>query len=319
MITLLIGDDAFLMQTEIDAIKKKYIDPATSDFNFQRFSAKNDSAETILDACASLPMMAEFRLVLVFEAESIKKEELEKWTRYFEKPSPSTHLVLSASKIDRRLKIWQTAAKSSVLMVELKAPYPNQLPPWIIKQAASRGLDLDARGASLLAEAIGANLMTQIQTLEMLATYVYPKKRIGLSDIERLVGNSWSQTIFDFTEKVGERNLKEAEFLLEKMLVAGEPPVRLLFMLARHFRLILLAHEGISSRWSENEMAGKMGVNPYFVGDYLKQARKLSPAAAKIIYKNLLNADREAKSSPLSPRFVLDRFLLQACSFSSSL
>ena len=82
-------------------------------------------------------------------------------------------------------------------------------------------------------------------------------------------------------------------------------------MIIRHYRLLLLAREGIDGGWNEREFAGVLGVHPFFVKDYVSQGRLFSASQLKGIHASLLNADRAAKSSPLHPRLILDRFLMQ--------
>lgn len=311
-VTILVGDDAFLLQRELASIEKEAIDPTTKDFNFDRFSAKSDKAQEIIDACHLLPMMCETRLVIVRDVEKMNKGSFETWLKYFEKSSPTTRLVLVAAKIDKRLKLWSTANKKGWI-TELKPPYPNQIPQWISREAQNMGLQITSEAAYALSESIGTLLMAQIQALEKLQIFIVPRKKIEIKDVEAIVGSFVSKTVFDFTEKVGERNYRQATYLLNQMSSQGEPFVRLMFMIARHFRLLLMAQEGLTRRFSERELASTLGVHPFFLKDYLKQARKIPSKTLIKIHKHLLVADRSLKRSPLNPRHVVDRFLMQAC------
>ena len=311
-ITILVGDDAYLLQRELVRLQKKYLEPATKDFNFDRFSAAEEPVQKIIDACNLLPMMAASRLVIVHDADKIKKEDAEAWVVYFEKPSPTTQLVLIGQKIDKRLGLWKGAQKAGT-MVELKPPYPNQLSYWILGEARAMGLKISSEAAYGLGEALGANPMALVAALEKLEIYISPRTQIELGDVEAAVGAVLSKTVFDFTDKVGEKNFKQAIGILDGLVLQGEPLVRLVFMIARHFRLLLLAHEGLSDRLSEQELASRLGVHPFFVKDYLRQARKMTFESLRKIYRGLLACDRALKRSPLDPRYVVDQFLMQVC------
>ncbi|MBI2339145.1 MAG: DNA polymerase III subunit delta [Deltaproteobacteria bacterium] len=310
-ITILVGDDACLLNRELARLQKKHLDPATKDFNFDRFSAAEEPPAKIIDALSLLPMMAESRLVIVRDADKIGKDDFDQWLKYLQNPSPTTQLVLIAPKIDKRLGLWKTAVKEGTL-IELKPPYPNQIPQWVSGEARKMGIDITMEAAYGLGESVGPSPMGLVSALEKLAIYVFPRTRIELADVQTASG-SFSKTVFDFTEKVGERNLKEAMGILNGLTEQGEPPVRLVFMLARHFRLLLLAQEGVRERLSEQEMSFRLGVPPFFVKDYLRQARKIAFPALKKIYARLLACDRALKRSPLEPRHVVDRFLMQVC------
>lgn len=311
-ITVLVTEDPFLLSRELEKIRKKSLDSAMADFNSDQFSAREADITDIINASVTLPMMAETRLVIVREAEQFKKDALDALLGYFSKPSPSTHLVLVAAKIDKRLKAWQLANKSGWVN-ELKAPYANQMPAWIAREAEGRKIAISPQATQALSDTIGPFLMAQVQALEKLELYIHPRKKIELEDVEAMSDGFFSKTVFDFTEKVGERNLKAAERLLDQMMTLGEPLVRLLFLITRHFRLLMLTHEGLSQRISEPEFAKHLGVHPFFVKDYLSQAKKIRPQALRKIYRSLLDTDRALKSSPLDSRLVMDRFLFQVC------
>lgn len=311
-VQILVSTDSFLIQDELESIQKEVLDPSAIDFNFDRFSAKSDSVNTIIDACRTLPMMGNMRLVIVRDAESINKDEGEAWQNYFSKSSPTTKLVLVADKIDKRIKLWQQASKRGWVK-ELKVPFQNQLPQWVIGQASKRGLTLSVQAAYALADSIGCNLMALISAIEKLEIFATPRKKIEMADVEALAGGFLSKSIFDFTDKVGSRNFKEAQSLLDQIMVTGEPPGRILFMMTRHFRILLLAQEAVKNGLSENEAAQMLGVHPFFVKTYVGQAKKIPFKTLRKIYEDILVADRSAKSSPLHPRYVIDRFLMQTC------
>lgn len=311
-ITILVGEESYLVSRALVRLEKEVIDPAVKDFNYNQFSARSDSVAKILDCCALFPMMAEKRLVIVRDAEAIKKEDAETWLSYFNKPIPSTHLVLVASKIDARLKIWKTATDLR-LVTSLKTPYENELPQWVMGEAKERGVSITSEAAHALSQSIGNSLMALVSALEKLKLYIVPETSIELKHVEEIVGPFFSKTIFDFADKVGNRKLREATAILNQMATKGEPFVLLLFMINRHFRLLLLAHEEMNAGTAPPTIAKVLGVSPFFIKDYLNQAKKIPLKTLKKIYTHLLTTDRALKRSPLSNQHVMENFLMQVC------
>lgn len=312
MISILVGEEPYLIEKEIDLRMKPILASGFSDFNLDRFSARDTPIDRILDACQMLPMMGEERLVLVRDVEAFKKEALEILAKYFEKPSPTTNLVLVATKIDKRLKGWAGASKKGWIK-ELKAPYLNQVPSWLAGEARQLGITLGVGAAQALVDLMGNNLKALGIALAQLEIFVSPTKKIEAAHVQELMGGFSSQTVFDFANLVGKGNLAQASRLLDELVALGEPLVRLFGLLSRHFRQLKLAQEGCSQRLGEAEMASLLKVHPFFVKDYLVQARGLSPSRLNAIYEDLLPTDRLLKSSRLEARLVLDRFLLKAC------
>lgn len=308
-IIILLSQDSFLLQQELNHLKSKTLEKGTEDFNLDKFIAKEAKPETILNICTTLPMMAQTRMVLVEDIEAIKKEHLPIWEDYFQKPSETTCLILIGTKVDKRLKVWQKANKAGWIK-ELKPPYPNQLPPWILQQAQRKNLQMTPPATQALGDSLGVNLMAIDLTLEQLKTYIHPRTQIEIQDVEALVASSLSRTVFDFAEKVGERKYPQASQLLAQMTTQGESLVRLLALLTRHFRLLILAQEGLELRLGERDLAQSLGVHPFFVKDYTRQARQISGGKLNQIYQNLLTTDRALKSSPLKSELIMEKFLM---------
>ena len=96
-ILILVSEESYFIDRELRAIKDKVLTSGLSDFNYNLLSAKTHSAEQILDCVSQLPMMADKRLVIVRDAESISKDDHEKWTAYFQKPFDTAMLVTVAA------------------------------------------------------------------------------------------------------------------------------------------------------------------------------------------------------------------------------
>lgn len=311
-VTVLVGSDSFLVDREVAAIRRETLGEKDSGFDCDRYSAREHAIETVLSACNLMPMLSPRRLVILSEGENLKSETLEPLAAYFTDPNPLTLFVVIAAKIDGRLKAWQTAKKEG-FVVDLSPPAPRSIPSWILNEASRRGLKLAPQAVQALAESIGPIPSALASSLDTLEIYASPRKEISLDDVEKVVGGFFGKSIFALTDSVGRKDFKKAATLLDDLQQRGEPLQRILFMIIRHYRLLLLAREGIDGGWSERDFAGALGVHPFFVKDYVSQGRLFSGPQLKGIYTSLLNADRSAKSSPLATRLIVDRFLLQTC------
>lgn len=308
-VTILVGEEPFLLQREVERIRQSVLAGTPTPFNQDQFSAKSTPIHTILDACELLPMGGGCRLVIVTEVDVLKKEDLTTLQGYFARPVPSSHLLLLAAKLDRRIKLWQGAQKQG-WFVEVKVPYPNQWVPWIQREIQAHGLKAMVDAQQALADAVGIQPMALVTALSQLQTYIHPRQLIELKDVEALFGGYLAQSVFQLTDLVGNGRLAEAIALIEQLLLRGESAVRINALIGRHFKLLLLAQEGLASGIRDQELARLLGVHPFFVKDYVSQAKRFHVKKLKKNYCLTLETDNALKSSPLSGRTVLDRFLL---------
>jgi DNA polymerase-3 subunit delta len=88
---------------------------------------KDSDVNTIVSNARRFPMMAPFQVILVKEAQNLKG--LDEFESYFEKPVPSTILVIcnKSSKLDKRTRFYKALSKH--IIFESKKLYQNQLAP----------------------------------------------------------------------------------------------------------------------------------------------------------------------------------------------
>ncbi len=309
-ILILAGEESYLMGRELSSLRKKTLDPTMADFNHDKFTAGDTPVARILDVCAQFPMMSEVRLVEISDADRLLKHDLEALIPYFENPNPSTQLVLTASKIDKRLKLWSMASKKGWVR-EFKPLYENQLPAWLEKEVSGKGLKISPDACLAMVDAIGNSLSALVSALETIELYITPRKDIGLKDVEAIAGDFLAKSVFNLASCVGGRKLAEASDLMNQMMTKGEPPVRILHLLVRHFRILFVARECLDEGKGEKDIAVKAGVSPFFIKEYLDQAKKINQKGLRTIFGWLLSADKKLKGSPLAPRLVLDDLLIK--------
>jgi len=255
-------------------------------------------------------MFAKRRLVVGRGIDLLKAEELEGLADYVADPNPSTCLVLTGEKLDSRWKAIGAMKKAGYLH-EFPRLRDRELPSWIAREAASRKIAIDADGAQALAEAAGPDLGRLSQALEQLALYVGAGGRIGRAEVETLIAETRERGVFELTKAIGDGNVNRALALLGNMLANREPPLRIQFMLVRQIRQIWRAKELVAAGTPRMEIAGAVGIAPFFLDDVLLPARRMSEAALERSFRRLYQSDRSLKSSRIDPELYITRLIRQ--------
>jgi DNA polymerase-3 subunit delta len=118
--------------------------------------------------------------------------------------------------------------------------------------------------------------------------------------------------VFELANALGVKDLPSAMRRLQTILRDGEAPLMLLAMITRHFRQIWQVRELIDSKASEQEIAKKTGINPYFLKGMLKQAKNFSPAECRTLFELLLASDLSMKSGG-RPMVVIGELVMKIC------
>jgi DNA polymerase-3 subunit delta len=309
------GAERFLIDRFVLAARAAVLGPpgtAGASLNNDVFDLKESGLGAALSAARTLPMFARRRLVVGRGIDQLSAEDLEPLLPYLADANPSTCLVLTADKIDGRLRVFQALRKAGFLH-EFPRLRDRELPAWIAREAVARKIGIDADGAAALAEAAGPDLGRLAQALEQLSLYVggAPGARIRRADVEALIAESRERGVFELTRAIGEGNVARALTLLGNMLANREPPLRIQFMLVRQLRQIWRAKELAAAGAPRGEIAGAVGIAPFFLDDVLMPARRMSAAALERGFQRLYQSDRALKSSRIDPELAIARLVQQ--------
>src|SRR5574340_130356 len=120
------GDEPYLVERGVRRLLARVVSPEFRDFNLNVFYGNECKGTEIVETAQTLPMFADWRVVLVKKGDGLSAAALELLAGYVRDPSPSTCLVFQGEKIDQRKRFFVEFKKKGEL-VEYKRPYENQL------------------------------------------------------------------------------------------------------------------------------------------------------------------------------------------------
>lgn len=314
------GDERFLVDEALAAIKNAALAPRARDFNLDVLDAKDAPIARVIDAANTLPAFAPLRVVVVKEAQRYEDKsggdsrELELLAAYLAKPSPTTVLIfVAAQKLDGRLKLYKLLSKAGAL-IRFSHPAEREMPQVVQQRAKAMGLKLDQEAGRALVDAIGASIGGVIEALEKLALYVGPAAGgvVTRRDVEEVVSPAKEESIFELSDAVGGRDLARAFELLHAMLeVSRAHPLQLLALLAGHWRRLILARSlGVEGRGSRDELITALKVPPFVVERLVTQARRQPLPALISGLEAIAAADRALKGGKLEHARVMERLVM---------
>ena len=273
---LLMGTEPYYPDLVCDEIIKYALTDSERDFNQTVFYGLDTDAGTVASECRSYPMMAERRLVVLKEAQSMKT--LEDLATYASNPMESTVLVIlmHGASADKRRALYKNVQKKGVVLVS-DALRDYEMPQWITSFYKSRGLDIEPAAAALLAEYAGTDMSRiMLETEKMQKNLPEGTVRVNAADIEKNVGISRQFSIFELTKAL---SYMKAEKALKIAAYIGNGPKFMLLLatapLYTHFYRILKYEAALlkNPAMSKADRAKLLGINPYFMEEYDVAAR----------------------------------------------
>ena len=295
LLCYLYGEESFLIDRITRQLLDKAIDPSLKDFNFNVFFGNESRGTDIVDAAQTLPMFAERRAVLVKRADQLKAEALDALLAYVRNPAETTCLIFNGVKIDQRKKLFLELKKQGAL-VEYKRMYDNKLPAFIQSEAQAQGKQIESAAAEMLAFLIGNDLRELSSQMEKLALYAGDRSRITLDDVRAVASSSKAFTVFELAGYLGTKELENALKSLDTLFRNGEETPMMVGALARHFRQLWRVRELVEAKASTADISRSVGINTYFISEYLQQAKNFTRNELQSIFQELLNCDVASKS-----------------------
>ena len=290
----LCGEETYYIDAIADFIAEHALNEADQAFNQTIAYGRDMDVPTLLSAVKRFPMMADRQVVIVKEAQEIKKlEEIESYVLH---PMLSTILVIcfKYKKPDGRGSFAKTLKKSA-LYFEADKMYENQLPAWITKYVKQKEFRISEAAVQLLADNIGNHLHSLANALDKLMILLPNGGEISPTLIEENIGISKDFNVFELQKALGEKNILKAN-QIANFFAANEkdnPLVVTIGVLFSYFSKIMQYH--YLSDKSKMAVAGALKINPFFYDDYTKAARNYSAGKTMKIISYLREYDLKAK------------------------
>lgn len=304
------GPEEFLIEQAVDLTRQKYLGPEDEDFNLDLVYGSDVDGAKIINLASAYPMLAPVRVVIVRELDKLAPKQIELIGKYCSRASKTTCLILAATHIDLRRKGY-AEIKSNGYVMEFKTLYDNKVPEWIQEYCQQQQLEISNDAIRLLHASIGNSLRALSSEIGKLTLLLKDRNRIEVADVEQVVGVSRQFNIFELCNAVGTRQLESALKIVRRMLELGEAPTVIIYMLGRHFTILMKVKELIRKRQPELQIAKEVGVNQFFIKDYINQQQNYSMADLQSAIQFLMDADIKMKTSYQRANLVMDLLLYQ--------
>ena len=142
--------------------------------------------------------------------------------------------------------------------------------------------------------------------LEKLISYTLGRDVITDEDVEAICTTQVTNKIFDMITAIANRQTKKAMDLYEDLLTLKEPPMRILFLIARQFNQILQVKELMGKGMDKSTISSKLKLQPFVTGKVMLQAKNFTNEQI-LSYVNLcVDAEEGVKTGKLQDRLAVE-------------
>ena len=300
---LLHGEEPFFIDEISDYIEHEVLSEAERGFNQTVFYGKDTDTIAVLNAAKRYPMMADYQIVLIKEAQDMKwgsdddsKKHINPFLAYLENPLKSTVLVFcyKYGKFDKRKKTYKAIEKNG-LIFESSPLYDNKIPAFVESFVGAKNYKIQPQASALLAEYLGNDLSKIANELEKLMLNVAAGQEITTQHIQDNIGISKEYNAFELQTALSRRDVLKANRIINYFEANPKlnPFVVVLGTLNNYFTKVL-KYQYVQDKSSAN-LAKELGVSPFFVKDFEQAGRSFNFSKTMQIISYLREYDLKSK------------------------
>ncbi len=294
---LLYGEERYLKKQYKDKLKKALCAP-DDNMNNHHFEGKGISVGEVIDLAETMPFFAD-RKVIFLEDSGLLKSGGEQMAEYLGSQNETTVIIFVESEIDKRSKLYK-AIQSKGCIVEFEAQDENTLKRWVAGLLTKEGKKVTESTVQLFLSKTGTDMENIHGELEKLICYGMDKEVVGPEDVEAICTTRVTSHIFDMVDAIADKRQKKALELYYELLALKEPPMRILFLIARQCNILLQVKAMKNKGYGNKDMASSIGVPPFALGKYVTQAGKFKTAQLKNAVTQCVEAEEAVKTGRMN-------------------
>lgn len=313
------GEEEHVKRSALKRLRERILTPGLEQIN--ETILDNPTADAVIAACETLPMMDARRLVVVRDSALLtsgrardEAAEAERLTAYVKRAPETTCLVFYCTgTIDKRKKLAQALSKGAEA-VQFSPLDDVELARWIRATCRGYGKAISPQTAQYLAFTSGRDLTLLLREIEKLASYAQGRDEIVQQDVDAVATRTAECTVFNMVDAILAGQEARAFELLAHLLQSGEARIGILALIQRQYRQLMHVRLMQEGKVPTGEQMKRLGV-PGFVFNRLQgQARAYDAQGLVRCVRLCEETDYAIKSGRVREDAGLERAMLRLCS-----
>jgi DNA polymerase III delta subunit len=250
---------------------------------------------------------------LILTADDVKYDKFFKHIHRPGKCEPGVE-ARKLKKSDSELTSWHSFfAHRAICQVQFRALWEREIPPWIKQQVKHYGKTVTPQAVQLLSDSIGNDLVAMDNELRKLAIYVGERSAIELSDVEAVVGEFRTRTVFEFCDAVGTGDAAASMALLTRLLEAGVSPFHIMGALRWHLCRLTAVRAMSQKKKPLGAMARELHIWRGHLEKCLQQSRRFDERKLSQAFEYLYRTELGLKTGAMKPQMAMALLVCRIC------
>lgn len=306
-IYLLYGEEAYLRRQYRDRLKDALIGDDT--MNYHYYEGKNISIGEVIDQAETLPFFAQKRLIMI-ENSGFFKSGGDALADYLKEPAPAAYFVFVETEMDKRSRLYKTV-QSKGCAVEFAVQDETTLKRWILGMVKKENKKISEQTLEFFLDKTGTDMENIRREIEKLFCYCLDKDAITAADIDAVCTRRLGNHIFDMVGAIADKQQKKALELYYELLAQKEPPMRIMFLIARQFNLLFQVKELRGKGYSNKIIGEKVGLPGFVAGKYVTQASRFKTEEIRDALKVCVETEEAVKTGRMNETMGVEMLIIK--------
>lgn len=305
---LLYGPESFLRLSYTNKLCDAVL-PESDNMNRTSFDGDKTSETAIIDFAETMPFFAEHRLIRVKDS-GFFKNTTEFLPDYMARIPEYAVIVFSETEVDKRNRLFKAVQKHGYVS-EFAMQKDAQLMQWGAALLQKAGLRITQNDMKYLLSRTGPDMSHLMLEINKVISYCQGRDVVTKADIDAITGIQIESHVFDMIDAVTARNQKKALDLYADLLALKEPPLRILFLIARQYNQLLMVKELASKGNSLQQIAARTGLREFVVRRAMNTGKAYPAAGLREHITACTEMEEAVKTGNISDRLSVELLLIR--------
>lgn len=303
---LLYGSEEYLKKLYRDKLKAAILTDGY-DMNYSYYEGKDVDPVKVFQAAQTLPFFQDRRLIVIEDSGMFKSANA--FSDLLGELPESTVIVFVESEIDKRNKLFKLVKDKGVVS-EMNGLDDKNLKLFVASLLEQESKKITEADITYLLDKTGSNMVQICSEVDKLISYAFDRGIVTREDIDAVVTTQITGKIFLMIDAIGSKQTEKALALYYDLLSLREKPLSILYLITRHFNILLQAKELQALGYSSSSMAEKIAVPPFAINKYLAQAKNFTVKRLKEALEYGADMEEQIKTGRMIEKIGIEMFLL---------
>lgn len=304
---LLYGSESYLIKLYRDKLKDAILGDSDQ-MNYSRFEGKDIDLKDVNDIAQTLPFFSERRLILI-EQSGLFKEKNDLPLLLIES-AQSTIFIFTEQDVDKRNKAYKLINDLGIAS-EIKGLDDKNLRLFVVSILKPYGKQITQNICDYLLDKTGSDMDNIVNELDKLISYTLDRDTITQEDVDAVITTQITGKIFQMMDAIGSKQQDKALSLYYDLLSVREKPSHILFLIMRHFNILLQVKELSLYGHTSGHIAENVSIPAFTVGKYINQTKNFT---RNQLIKSLMLAtdtDKQIKTGQINDKIGIELMIIE--------